>query len=109
MMWVYFNQTGMFRTEILQDVPDVFCRPEIRMTLDYKDDLIFFKKIFSHFSRSQKNDFTLRDVIAFLDDHPEIIKINQYLQKEFLQNQKRLTKLVLKEQGDHEKKSTKSQ
>lgn len=96
MMWVYFTDTGLFKTEILKNVPEVFLRPEIRMTLDYEDDLRFFKEIIE--SLSDKNpDFNLRDIVAFLDKHPEIIKINQYLQERFLANQKKKTKLVLKE------------
>ena len=39
MMWVYFTETGLFRVEDLQDVDHVYCRDDIRMTLDYDDDL----------------------------------------------------------------------
>ncbi|MHB8772530.1 MAG: cytidylyltransferase domain-containing protein [Syntrophales bacterium] len=95
MMWVYFTDTGLFKTEILQDVPDVLQRPEIRMTLDYDDDLRFFKTIFDHFSDNPT--FTLRDVIKYLDDNPQVIKINQYLQERFLENQRSKTRLVLKQ------------
>lgn len=96
MMWVYFTDTGLFKTETLKNVPEIFIRPEIRMTLDYEDDLRFFKKIIENFS-GKIPDFSLRDIVAFLDEHPEIIKINQYLQGRFLENQKKKTKLVLKE------------
>ena len=105
MMWVYFTQTGMFKTEALENVPHLFVRDDIRMTLDYQDDFIFFQKIFSHFWRLEKKDFSLRDVIAFLGEHPDIIKINQHRQEEFLQNQKKKTNLVLKGQETHDKKS----
>jgi spore coat polysaccharide biosynthesis protein SpsF len=95
MMWVYFTDTGLFKTQVLKDVPKIFLRPEIRMTLDYEDDFKFFKKIIE--SLSDKNpDFNLRDVVSFLDENPEVIKINQYLQGKFLANQKKKTKLSLK-------------
>jgi spore coat polysaccharide biosynthesis protein SpsF len=96
MMWVYFKDTGRFRCELLRNAPDVFKRPEIRMTLDYPDDLKFFKTCAEHFWAQGRNDFTLRDVIAFLDANPAVIGINQYLQDAFLANQKAKTKLVLK-------------
>jgi spore coat polysaccharide biosynthesis protein SpsF len=94
MMWVYFTDTGLFKTEILQNIPHVLQRPEIRMTLDYDDDLKFFKTIFDHFTDNQ--EFTLRDVVKFLDENPDVIKINQYLQERFLANQRSKTRLVLK-------------
>jgi spore coat polysaccharide biosynthesis protein SpsF len=87
----YFTETGLFKVEELQ-VPEVFKRPEIRMTLDYEDDLKFFQTIFDHFDKP----FLLRDVIKFLDKNPDVIEINQYLQERYLENQKTLTKLVLR-------------
>ena len=96
MMWVYFTDTGLFKTEMLQNIPKVLQRPEIRMTLDYDDDLKFFKVIFDHFADNPA--FTLRDVVKYLDENPDVIKINQYLQERFLDNQKSKTKLVLKQE-----------
>jgi spore coat polysaccharide biosynthesis protein SpsF (cytidylyltransferase family) len=96
MMWVYFTDTGLFKIEMLQNIPKVLQRPEIRMTLDYDDDLKFFKIIFDHFADNPA--FTLRDVVKFLDENPDVIKINQYLQERFLDNQRSKTKLVLKKE-----------
>lgn len=96
MMWVYFKDTGLFQCEFLRDAPPVFRRPEIRMTLDYEDDLRFFKACAAPFFEQGRYDFTLRDVMQVLDAHPEIIKINQYRQEEFLANQAAKTTLVLK-------------
>lgn len=95
MMWVYFTETGLFKTAELENVPEVFKRPEIRMTLDYEDDFLFFKTIIDYF-KGKKADFNLRDIIAFLDKDPAVVKINQHRQVEFLANQKKKTKLVLK-------------
>lgn len=94
MMWVYFTDTGLFKTEKL-DAPAVFKRPEIRMTLDYEDDFRFFKNIMDHFGG--REDFSLREIVAYLDAHPEVVKINQHRQQEFLANQKKKTKLVIKQ------------
>jgi len=94
MMWVYFKDTGLFKVELLENIPEILRRPEIRMTLDYDDDFKFFANIFAHFKA--KPDFTLRDVIPYLDKNPDVVKINSYLQERFLNNQKAKTKLVLK-------------
>ncbi len=92
MMVPYFTETGLFKVEPLKNVPEDLQR-EFRMTLDYEDDLKFFTNIFEHFGNKV---FGLRDVIKYLDDNPEIVKINSYLQEKYLANQKMLTKVVLK-------------
>lgn len=97
MMWVYFTDTGLFKTETLGNIPEILQRPEIRITLDYEDDLKFFTVIFEHFK--DEPNFLLRDVIVFLDKNPGVIKINQYLQERFLNNQKSKTKLMLKKKA----------
>jgi len=96
MMWIYFTDGQRFQTEKLRDVPDIFKRPEIRMTLDYPDDFRFFQTVVGHFREHGPKDFTLRDVITYLDQKCEVIRINQYLQEQFLANQKLKTKLCLK-------------
>jgi len=96
MMWVYFKDTGLFKIEELHGVPDIYRRPEIRMTLDYEDDFKFFNTVIKHFDENKKYDFSLRDIIAFLDKNPETVKINQYLQERFLSNQRAKTRLVIK-------------
>jgi spore coat polysaccharide biosynthesis protein SpsF len=96
MMWVYFKDTGLFAVEELGVVDDVFRRPEIRMTLDYPDDLKFFKRIIQELG-SLKPVFSLRDVISFLDEHPDVVAINQYLTETWAKNQQSKTQLVLKD------------
>jgi spore coat polysaccharide biosynthesis protein SpsF len=94
MMWTYFKDSGRFRCGKLSGVDDVFYR-DYRMTLDYQEDYEFFLKVFQHF-KCVGNDVPLRDIVAYLDDNPDIPKINHFRQQEFLDNQRRKTKLVLK-------------
>ena len=95
MMWVYFKDTGLFKIENLNNIPEVFIRDDIRMTLDYKDDLIFFKKVIDHFYENLNFDYTLYDIVTFLDNNVEIIKINSYLHSEWRDNQINKTNLEL--------------
>jgi spore coat polysaccharide biosynthesis protein SpsF len=93
MMVPYFTETGMFELESLT-IPEIFKRPEIRMTLDYEDDLKFFRAIYEHFNGQV---FGLREVIPYLDEHPEIIEINSYLHDQWKSNQISKTNKVLRE------------
>jgi len=45
-----------------------------RWTLDYPEDLEFFKAVFSAFKG--KKNFTMKDVLNLLKKHPEIVAIN---------------------------------
>jgi spore coat polysaccharide biosynthesis protein SpsF len=95
MMWVYFEETGMFEVRDLAVKDRVFYNPEIRLTLDYPEDFEFFRRIFEHFN-AVNNDVSLRDIVKFLDEDPEVTKINSFRQQDYLKNQKKKTKLVIK-------------
>lgn len=99
MMWVYFTDTGLFKCEDLdlEKVPDVYKRPEIRTTLDYPDDLRFFETVIHHFNKTRPGEYyNLRDVVAYLDENSDVVKINQYLTERHRENQKKKTSLKLK-------------
>lgn len=95
MMWPYFEDTGLFNCQKLEGVPKAYKKPEIRMTLDYPDDFKFFETVINNL-KPIKPDFNLKDILHYLDEHPEVVKINQYLQNQFRDNQKNKTKLILK-------------
>ena len=56
---------------------------DIRLTLDYPEDLKLFEKIFSHFKKIKKTNFSLEDVINFVSSDPKILKINNFLLPKF--------------------------
>jgi len=98
MMWVYFTDTGLFNVEDLMNVPEEFQRTDIRMTLDYKDDLVFFERVIESFNT---NDFYLNDIVKLVDLNPEIKKINFYLEEEWKQNQLAKISLELKNETNN--------
>lgn len=55
-------------------------RPDIRITVDTKEDLELITKILNHFNNI---DFKTKDVIDYLDENPDLLKINEkIMQKE---------------------------
>lgn len=94
MMWTYFKDTNLFNCEELENIPDYYKRPDIRMTLDYLEDFKFFKTIINKLGQ-YKEYFNLRDIIMYLDKNPEVININKHLQEEFLENQRKKTHLII--------------
>lgn len=92
MMWVYFTETGIVNPISLFNVPEIFLRDDIRMTLDYPDDLKFFKNLVDALGEN----CNLHDIVRYIDDNPEVSKINYYLQEQWAENQKNNTTLVIK-------------
>ena len=62
---------------------DYIFNQDIRLTLDYPEDLKLFEKIFSHFKKIKKKNFSLEDVISFVSSDPKILKINNFLLPKF--------------------------
>ena len=99
MMWVYFKDTGLFNVATLAVHDPIFFNPDIRMTLDYEEDLAFFQAIFRHY-QCFNNDTPLRVIVPFLREHPEIVQLNAFRHQEWAANQKLKTKLILKDTGN---------
>lgn len=95
MMWTYFKDTDLFQVGCLEGVDDIYLSDKYRLTLDYPEDLDFFTRVFEHFN-CVNNDVPLKRIVTFLNEHPEIPEINIKKQQEFLDNQKKRTRLVLK-------------
>ena len=49
------------------------------MTLDYPEDYKFFKSVFDGLMK-QKKDHTFKNIIDYLNDNPEVVKINSDLE-----------------------------
>lgn len=96
MMWVYFEDTGRFRVGKLKVDNPVFFNDRARLTLDYEEDFRFFTTIFETFNNIN-NDVPLEKIMLHLKDKPEVYDINWERQKDWMDNQKKKTKLVIKE------------
>jgi spore coat polysaccharide biosynthesis protein SpsF len=72
----YFTDTGLFNVLDLDVEDPHHFRPGLRMTLDYPEDFEFFNAIFQGLYENNKV-FSLTEILTFLDEHPEVIKINK--------------------------------
>ena len=62
---------------------DIECNENIRLTLDYEEDLQFFRKLYENVDILENGS----NVIKFLLKNKEILNINFHRQKDFLENQ----------------------
>jgi len=77
MMWHFF-ETGDFKIEPLENIPEIFKRPEIRATLDYREDYEFFKAVISRAVALGLNTNSLEHMIMIIDNNPHLLSINQF-------------------------------
>ena len=96
--WLYFSDMDIFNTQLLESIPEAYNRPEIRATLDYYDDFLFFSHIIEHFGSQKKSRFSLLDVVKYIDKNPRVLDINRDCQQKYLKNQQKLTKLIVKKE-----------
>ncbi len=57
------------------DAPPAYARPNMRLTLDTKEDLAVIRAVFEAL-RPKRRNFSLAEIISFMDAHPEIAAIN---------------------------------
>ncbi|MGA1794831.1 MAG: N-acetylneuraminate synthase family protein [bacterium] len=73
----YFrNNPNLFSVNIAPPPNELYNRPGYRMTLDYIEDLEFFRRVYAHF-KPGKEAIPLDKTIEFLDKHDEIVSINK--------------------------------
>ncbi|CAN5487738.1 hypothetical protein BH10BAC1_BH10BAC1_13590 [soil metagenome] len=76
MSFYFTNNPEYFKLNKI-DLPKELVR-DYRLTLDYEEDLVLFNLIEKHFSENKLQP-TFKNLFAFLDNNPEIAKINQSL------------------------------
>ncbi len=78
----YFVQSGLYKVETISADPSVR-RPDYRMTLDYPEDLEFFRRTVQAIDPEHLSFLTMTEIVAFLDDHPEVVAVSQRVSEEY--------------------------
>ncbi len=94
MMWTYFKDTGFFEIAELEGVPLNFKNSNVRLTLDYPEDLQLFREIFRLLDTDHRVDLDM--VIDLLMSNVYLREINLFRQGDFLANQARKTHLKIR-------------
>lgn len=73
-IWGYLiNQPEIFNVKEIPIAQD-FIRSNYRLTLDEKDDYLFFKTLYSQFDKDKVID--ILDAYQYLDNNPQVAQIN---------------------------------
>lgn len=91
-MTFYFkNNPDIFSLNMISP-PEAYISPDYRLTLDYPADLELFRIIFKELEVGN-NAIPLSKTIAFLNQHPQIAKVNQDLPTKWMNDQQLIIKL----------------
>ncbi|HXT85315.1 MAG TPA: NTP transferase domain-containing protein [Verrucomicrobiae bacterium] len=93
------TDSGFFKVGQLHPKNKRLNRPEIRLSIDYKEDFELARKIYESLSKKTPS---LIDVIQLLDENQELLKINKYAQKKYEKNlEKNISKITMKKSKIH--------
>ena len=82
----YFTSRPDFRVVAIKETDPALCQPAVRMTLDYPEDLAFFRAVYGEYRG--ESEPTLAEVMKILREHPHIIEINRAAQSRYEDNLK---------------------
>jgi len=80
----YFTSRSDFRIVTIEETDPLLRQPGVRMTLDYPEDLAFFRAVYDEYEG--ESEPTLREVMTILRDHPGILEINREAQFKYEEN-----------------------
>jgi len=66
-----YEESGRFKILLVDCEPDL---GHLRLTVDIPEDLELIRRIYAHFDNT--DDFSLDEILAFLDKHTELLKLN---------------------------------
>jgi len=84
----YIEKANLQISEI--ELQDYECNKNIRLTLDYEDDLEFFRKLYENVDIRESG----KGIINYLEKNKSISEINFHRQKDFLKNQAKFNESV---------------
>ena len=83
----FFTENNNYKCKLLAEINLKYNRTDIRMTLDYPEDYNFFMNVVDGL-RNQKKDPTFNNIIDYLNDNPEVVKINSDLESVYKEHLK---------------------
>ena len=78
-----------FNVQTIQNVPNKYKKKNIRMTLDYEEDFIFFKSVIEHFKEAGL-EMSFDNILLFLEKNPDIVDINWACEEAWKSNQDKM-------------------
>lgn len=82
----YGASKGLFSMAKIDKPPEKYKKRDIRMTLDYEEDYVFFNTIINYFSASNI-DMSFENILSYLKNNPSVKTINWHREQDWKSNQ----------------------
>jgi len=89
----FVSESYGFNVEKVRNVPEMYEKKNIRMTLDYEEDLDFFKTVIEHF-QDIESEMAFENILKFLESNPSVVDINWCREQSWIDNQKKMIERV---------------
>ncbi len=76
---LFFTENNIFNVHQLKPKKEIIFPKNLRLTLDYEEDLVLAKEIFKNLG----NDFHLQDILELVTKKPELLKITSNLEEKY--------------------------
>jgi len=94
---LYFDNVKNFiTTEKILDVPLKYQKKQVRLTLDYIEDLEFFTAVISRFKKVRA-DLSFENIMLYLEKNPSVVNINWHREQNWKDNQINMIKRMKNE------------
>jgi spore coat polysaccharide biosynthesis protein SpsF len=82
----FFTDTGLFHTTTIEISDPLLCHPEIRLDLDYPEDLNLIKAIYERLYQPGQVPSLRRVLRLLLEEEPALVQISRGAQEKYLKN-----------------------
>lgn len=87
---LYFESIShLINIQKIKKSPEIYNKKNIRMTLDYEEDFLFFKTIIEYFVDNNIK-MTFENILVFLNQNPAVVNINWYREQNWIDNQNKM-------------------
>jgi len=76
---LFFTENNIFKVHVIKPKLNIKFPKNLRLTLDYEEDLVLAKKIF----KSLGNNFNLLGILNLFEQNPHLLKITDGLEKRY--------------------------
>lgn len=94
----YFTRTSLCKVARIKPVGPEHVHDKARLTLDYPEDLVFFKELFGELY-TREHVFGIGEIVSLLRRRPELIEINSSVDEKYWKRTHQLAQLEYRMEG----------
>lgn len=94
----FFTRSGLCTVESLPAVRPSHVRPDIRLTLDYNEDLVLMRTVFDRLDGDSRV-FGVEEIVGLCERSPELVDVNAHLNEEYWARTNELVELEFERDG----------